>query len=716
MEVTMKKLVIFAMMLMFLITSCSINTPKTNNDNTDNNAEENVVEIDRSEYLTGEIITDGNYEISSGGIGSICFVPDKESREIIKDKYSIYDLYYLNDESYFIYYDNLSVTENLPKDLGIYKVKVKFDLKNIYNYDRFNLIDITLFDNIGTILYEGKSYETNDLDLDVKVKDRVLGLIVDSVDKFGDEGFRVSFCGEIETEGYYNIFYGELHGRNLGIIYYDEKYEEYVPMMMGESNNKQLFYFVDNKDLFSQLEDYSSFGRGKFKISNFHIVYKHGMGREPSEILTEIVSLDEGYKNMFEITDKAETNVNGYNDNFAIVSVPAEYDENNYAKSFDYYYINKNISKKVHLLTTEDNYFLGDVISETEFVLKSEGYDEKVGAYGVLNEIKCKITDQGAVLTYPSIAANEKIDKFNLSAIDDNYNRIATDGNYIYYIDMKTNYINRIRLDGTGNEIISKQKCYELYYYDGKLYFQGYKQLNSWISCIDTDGGNYQIIYGDKEKLINNFIIHDDIIYMTVFVEEQEAGYAYGFYKYNLLNGEMETFDDSIALPQSPGLRLINDKIYYRIDSKIREYDINSGTVTEYDTVIDNIQEYNDCIYTNSRYSIMRHSMENISEYDKIFEIDDGFLLRKISIIDDLIFFTYCHDYTKVDKSGIYVDVMNIDGTNRKNLFYFDYSTLGHYAFDTIYVLNDKLFVISRDNEYPIFKVFDFEGNELWSL
>lgn len=712
----MKKLVIFAMMLMFLITSCSINTPKTNNDNTDNNAEENVVEIDRSEYLTGEIITDGNYEISSGGIGSICFVPDKESREIIKDKYSIYDLYYLNDESYFIYYDNLSVTENLPKDLGIYKVKVKFDLKNIYNYDRFNLIDITLFDNIGTILYEGKSYETNDLDLDVKVKDRVLGLIVDSVDKFGDEGFRVSFCGEIETEGYYNIFYGELHGRNLGIIYYDEKYEEYVPMMMGESNNKQLFYFVDNKDLFSQLEDYSSFGRGKFKISNFHIVYKHGMGREPSEILTEIVSLDEGYKNMFEITDKAETNVNGYNDNFAIVSVPAEYDENNYAKSFDYYYINKNISKKVHLLTTEDNYFLGDVISETEFVLKSEGYDEKVGAYGVLNEIKCKITDQGAVLTYPSIAANEKIDKFNLSAIDDNYNRIATDGNYIYYIDMKTNYINRIRLDGTGNEIISKQKCYELYYYDGKLYFQGYKQLNSWISCIDTDGGNYQIIYGDKEKLINNFIIHDDIIYMTVFVEEQEAGYAYGFYKYNLLNGEMETFDDSIALPQSPGLRLINDKIYYRIDSKIREYDINSGTVTEYDTVIDNIQEYNDCIYTNSRYSIMRHSMENISEYDKIFEIDDGFLLRKISIIDDLIFFTYCHDYTKVDKSGIYVDVMNIDGTNRKNLFYFDYSTLGHYAFDTIYVLNDKLFVISRDNEYPIFKVFDFEGNELWSL
>ena len=63
------------------------------------------------------------------------------------------------------------------------------------------------------------------------------------------------------------------------------------------------------------------------------------------------------------------------------------------------------------------------------------------------------------------------------------------------------------------------------------------------------------------------------------------------------------------------------------------------------------------------------------------------------------------------------MEICNVfNGTNRKNLFYFDYSTLGHYAFDTIYVLNDKLFVISRDNEYPIFKVFDFEGNELWSL
>ena len=159
----MKKAIIFIMMTMLLITSCSV---KTHDD-----VVEELIEIDRTEYLTGEIIIDGDYEISSSGIGGFSFVPDKESREIIEDKYGTYDLYFLDNESYFLYYDNISVTENLPDELGIYKVRVKFDLKEIYGHDRFSLIDIELTENIGTILYEVKSYETNNLDLNVKVKD-----------------------------------------------------------------------------------------------------------------------------------------------------------------------------------------------------------------------------------------------------------------------------------------------------------------------------------------------------------------------------------------------------------------------------------------------------------------------------------------------------------------------------------------------------------------
>lgn len=394
----MKRLILLSLISVFLCVSCTADTQ--NPDTKENTDKENVEpEIDRAEYLTGEIITDGDYEISSSGIGGFAFVPDKESREIIENRYGAYDLYYLDDESYFLYYDDISETQKLPEELGIYKVRVKLELKEIYGHDRFSIIDVELTDNIGTILYEGKNYETNNLDLDVRVKDRVCGLIVDSVDKFGDDGGRVEFCGEIEVEGYYNISYGEMHERNLGSIYYDEKYENNVPMMMGESNNKQLFFFVNKENLFNELEKHSSFGRGRFKISNFHIVYKHGMGREPSEVLTEIVSLDEGFKNMFEIKDRAETSMIGYNDDFAIVSNVAEYDENNYAKSFNYYYINKSNPKKEYLLTSEEYYFLDDVISDTEFSLKSEGYNETTGSYGVLNRVKCKIMDKGAELS-----------------------------------------------------------------------------------------------------------------------------------------------------------------------------------------------------------------------------------------------------------------------------------------------------------------------------
>jgi hypothetical protein len=224
-------------MLTFLIASCTNNTQQNAEEVDTKNEPENisneVSEIDRTEYLTGEIITDGDYEISSSGIGSICFVPDKESREIIEEKYGTYDLYYLNDESYFLYYDNISVAESLPDELGIYKVRVKFDLKEIYSYDRFNIIDILLTDNIGTIPYEGKAYETNNLDLDVKVKDRVCGLIVESVDKFGGGGFRVGFCGEIETEGYYNISYSEMNESNYGTIHYDDKYKSNVSILIS---------------------------------------------------------------------------------------------------------------------------------------------------------------------------------------------------------------------------------------------------------------------------------------------------------------------------------------------------------------------------------------------------------------------------------------------------------------------------------------------------
>lgn len=70
--------------------------------------------------------------------------------------------------------------------------------------------------------------------------------------------------------------------------------------------------------------------------------------------------------------------------------------------------LNKNNPKKMYLLTTEDYYFLDEVISDTEFSLITEGYNEATGSYGVLNKIKCKITEDGAELVYQSLADEQE--------------------------------------------------------------------------------------------------------------------------------------------------------------------------------------------------------------------------------------------------------------------------------------------------------------------
>jgi hypothetical protein len=305
------------------------------------------------------------------------------------------------------------------------------------------------------------------------------------------------------------------------------------------------------------------------------------------------------------------------------------------------------------------------------------------------------------------------IDKFNESAINDNVNQLATDGEQIYYINPENNYIYKINLDGTNNELISEHRSEKLIYYKEKLYFNDY---NLGICSIDKDGSNFQIIYQNTEKPTNNFIIHNDVIYMTVLEEEQDAGYMFGFYKYNLLAGSFEKFDDSIALPHSLGLCLINNKIYYNVGEITKEYNIGTSTVKNYDMSVHHMQEFNNYIYSYSNNSIFRREVENMNEYSKIFEISEGYMLKRISVIDDLIFFSYIDENNTEGEKVAYLDSISINGKNQRNILEFKYSTLGHYSFEYIYNINNRLIVISMDNEYPMFKIYDFEGNELWSL
>ena len=154
--------------------------------------ENNGDKIDRSKYLTGEIITDGEYNYPSKGFGKLYFVPDEESNQIIKEKYNI------TEESLQLKYEDVSQVDHLPEELGIYKVKV--DIEEEYNWLAIN--DIQLIDTIGTVAYDGKTYDTNELDDNVKVKDNVCGLIVKWI--YRDEvdgGIQIRFAGEITKIG-----------------------------------------------------------------------------------------------------------------------------------------------------------------------------------------------------------------------------------------------------------------------------------------------------------------------------------------------------------------------------------------------------------------------------------------------------------------------------------------------------------------------------------
>jgi hypothetical protein len=336
------------------------------------------VETATDQYLivTGEIIADGDYSFNYEH-GLIYFVPDKESKEIIDQVNNGKE----PPENYYLLYDDISKVNNIPESLGIYKVKVEMD-------HNFLIRKIEQTDKIGTILYEGKTYETNDLDYNVKVKDRVCGLIVQSIISDGT-GIEIYFAGEIESEGYYSIQYNEMEGINTGKIDVDEEYYDNFPTFKGERNIFSI-YFRKTNELFDELENHSAFGRGKFKTSGFYIVYNIARGVSPSESLKEIISLDEEYKKMFELSRSKLVYIKGISNDFVIVN-SLDCEDDGHVHNIDYYYINKKNPTKNFMLSSEYYYELSDTINEFEFILSSNGYNAVTGQMDEAHNIRCII-------------------------------------------------------------------------------------------------------------------------------------------------------------------------------------------------------------------------------------------------------------------------------------------------------------------------------------
>lgn len=264
------------------------------------------------------------------------------------------------------------------------------------NYGYLVFDDIMLTDKIGTILYEGKSYENNDLDDKVEIKDRVSGLIVNHVVK-SNGGVVVGFAGEIESEGYYIIDPNEasMYGPT-GFIYPNEEFMDNFPAIYGERTIDSVWFSKTN-ELYDELKNNSLFGKGKFKTSGYFLVYNYGMGWDPGGVLNEIISLDEEYKNLFTAENGKAIGISGITDDFVIVN-HSLYDEESKLKEREYYYINNENLEKI-VISVEHNYYyhLKEVLNDNEFILQTEGYDEGADNVNESNphEIKCIITPEG---------------------------------------------------------------------------------------------------------------------------------------------------------------------------------------------------------------------------------------------------------------------------------------------------------------------------------
>lgn len=391
-------------------------------DTADDTSEQNVSEvdttvvnenpkIDSTEYLTGEIITDGFYVIyEQRGYSTLAFIPDKESLEIMFDKNN-------KRQNYILAYDELEKVKDLPKELGIYKVKVKIDRVDDYGYLFIESIELT--DEIGTILYEGKTFETNDLDDTVNVKDRVCGLIVNYVNKTDLGGIVVRFAGEIECEGYYKIdpFENEVFGPT-GKIYVDKEYDKNFPTIYGEANTFSVWFSKTNA-LFDELTNHSLIGRGKFKTSGYGLIYNHGMGVGPGEVITEIISLEENYKDMFMVEENQYLEYEFIDDDFLVVAA-TKYKDNYEHVSTDYYYINNKTPEKIYLLTSDRyDYTIKSKENENEFILSTEGFNTSTGNTEVRHDLICKITEHGATVDVKVAEADETYKNLFILNVDE---------------------------------------------------------------------------------------------------------------------------------------------------------------------------------------------------------------------------------------------------------------------------------------------------------
>jgi len=182
---------------------------------------------------------------------------------------------------------------------------------------------------------------------------------------------------------------------------------------------------------------------------------------------------------------------------------------------------------------------------------------------------RCKLSSEKALnitvlgnTIYFSVSGNickmdlDGNDKKNIVSDNiDRFNYMNVVGNWIYYVDNRLGYIQKIRSDGTQKTVLRKKKSRELNVVAGNIYFTDYSSLSTqWkIYRIDTTGKN-------ETKLFDKPISDLNVTGNNIFFKYSSDNSKYKIYMINMNGKNQLKISDDIT---DYSFCVVGDWIYY---------------------------------------------------------------------------------------------------------------------------------------------------------
>lgn len=310
---------------------------------------------------------------------------------------------------------------------------------------------------------------------------------------------------------------------------------------------------------------------------------------------------------------------------------------------------------------------------------------------------------------------NEEIEVNNMNESSNvaNLNQITSDDEFIYYINYNDGCkLYKVREDGSDNQIFANNSFIKIFYHDGVIYFT--ERINdnqrSAFSSIKTDGTDYKLLFDDVQ--IWNFVLYEDVIYAIGNKgDTNDAGFALGYLMSICLEDMKPTILDNLNSGYKAGdFAICKNKIYYSMNYSQFEYDINTHEIKEIPVMGDLKQEFDGQVYSVGSDKIYKLSNSNPENSSIIYQNDKKLNIRSLYVTDNSMFFSVNESNTlKIYKA-------KQDGSDLQELFKVTYSELNQNKQDSLYVINNKLFIFNTNvNADKLIIVTDIDGNEIWS-